>query len=780
MARLPWEHHLSVLNAARKVLIWLISVRNAGRYFLRHQSKVTFRTGVQVAGTVNWNKGTPDPKLGPRVRMYKFKRPVLFTQALLCFIFCTSSFAETHWWSDEDPSNHLWSTPNNWWQLSVPTNQEIAYVSIPNKPCLVDSTVTAICAELGVGHSGGPAYLDIAGGSITVGGLFRIGMNAAGNGTVHLYGGTIKCRNFAMRESGGTGSMDITEGTLVVAGNLLSKIQTYIDSGWITAYDGNGLVVADYNETNVGKTTLIATSDINHIGADFDDDGITSFKDYAIFAAAWLTSYGDSGFNDICDFSDDNIINALDLRFFAEDWLRWPAEEVQITVDANAIGHQISSYLTGVNIVYCYEDDYIWADGRLVNYLRDVKAGFCRYPGGGVTSFMHWQTPVARGWVDCWDPAFDGNYGNPQDFMSFEEYINICQQVGCKPMIGINMQSGVLYNRINDSIAEAVAWVQYCKDHNYNVKYYYMDGEIYHQTQRAPLTASQYAGYINQFVPAMKAVDPNIKIIANWKSGFYDTAVMNQWLTLLDMAGDNIDIADVHWYWDWGQGSWDKWVNQNPMRWENQWYTNGHSFVDEIAKFRTVINPSHPKIKLVSHEWNVAPYDTGFLSPFQCALMQSEMLSQFIEGDLFMANFWTMQAPDADWLNRLFLNTVTFEPNPIYEVFKMYSNVLGQKLIAAETSRVNVRPVAALDNDGNTLWVYLLHKSGEGQKITAKLDINGFAPTKAEALAFTAPNLYSNEAQLKQRTILFDNQTSQWTLALPPHSLTKVTFQKEN
>jgi len=55
--------------------------------------------------------------------------------------------------------------------------------------------------------------------------------------------------------------------------------------------------------------------------ADFDDDGIVNFIDYAIFAVAWQTEPNDANYNDVCDLQDNNNIDFNDLVLFCDDWL---------------------------------------------------------------------------------------------------------------------------------------------------------------------------------------------------------------------------------------------------------------------------------------------------------------------------------------------------------------------------------------------------------------------------------------------------------------------------
>ena len=56
---------------------------------------------------------------------------------------------------------------------------------------------------------------------------------------------------------------------------------------------------------------------------DFDADGDVDLADFAIFASAWLTESGKTGWNPDCDINvpADKSVGMLDLIVFAEHWL---------------------------------------------------------------------------------------------------------------------------------------------------------------------------------------------------------------------------------------------------------------------------------------------------------------------------------------------------------------------------------------------------------------------------------------------------------------------------
>jgi hypothetical protein len=79
-------------------------------------------------------------------------------------------------------------------------------------------------------------------------------------------------------------------------------------------------------DMNTGKWIFLDNVRLDlHVDADFNNDEVVNFFDYAELAAAWGTSLGQPGFNDIYDLYDDDTINLADLGIFATDWL-WGLE----------------------------------------------------------------------------------------------------------------------------------------------------------------------------------------------------------------------------------------------------------------------------------------------------------------------------------------------------------------------------------------------------------------------------------------------------------------------
>lgn len=86
--------------------------------------------------------------------------------------------------------------------------------------------------------------------------------------------------------------------------------------------------VKDTNRT-AGKRVL-DTIYVDHIyirseavwsKADFNGDGLVDFYDYAKLAAAWMSSLGVPGFNDIYDLNNNDIVDMADVGIFTDYWL---------------------------------------------------------------------------------------------------------------------------------------------------------------------------------------------------------------------------------------------------------------------------------------------------------------------------------------------------------------------------------------------------------------------------------------------------------------------------
>lgn len=433
----------------------------------------------------------------------------------------------------------------------------------------------------------------------------------------------------------------------------------------------------------------------------------------------------------------------------------------------------ISPLLLGFNAVYAYESDSLWSDGKIEGYLKNTKTSVMRYPGGTVSSFYHWNELTGEGWKDSWDPTNPVKPKAKSAYMDLDEFMAVARRTNITPLLGINMSSGRRWNRTEDGIKEALALMKYCRDKNFKVKYWYLDNEPYqHDSNGGSKTIEEYAGLINQFVPKMKEFDPNIQIIVNWKSAF--KTERDNYQKLLSIAGANIDIVDAHWYWSWNKPTIEKWMEKTPME---VW--SGESYLKEIAYFRQMVKDfGYPDIKLASLEWNVGPIKEKQLTPHQCALIQSEMLMQFILGGLDMATFWPLQGAGESVAARSFVRRSNRSAQPSYPVFKFFGGIQGGNLIKTEeiNGQPNVLKLVATDEKDGSIRICLLNKNGTETSVNVASDL--FKNMKLnEASAFVLKN-QGRESDV-QPVKLSGQNASGISFVASGTSLTMLTFRKK-
>ena len=114
----------------------------------------------------------------------------------------------------------------------------------------------------------GQGTLNMLEGTLTVESTFKIARDPGSVGHVNLNGGVLQGSNMNMREKLAQdpdiiGTMSVNGGVMIMNGDDTERIQGYIDSGWITAYDGVGTLSLEYNIENPGQTTLSATHPLN-------------------------------------------------------------------------------------------------------------------------------------------------------------------------------------------------------------------------------------------------------------------------------------------------------------------------------------------------------------------------------------------------------------------------------------------------------------------------------------------------------------------------------------
>lgn len=453
--------------------------------------------------------------------------------------------------------------------------------------------------------------------------------------------------------------------------------------------------------------------------------------------------------------------------------------EVQITIscDLSSSSHQISDKLIGFNTIYSFYSDDFWTSSGIKSNLVDMKCGFLRWPGGALTNRYHWNNLNGQGWKDNWDPNYNHSNDLPASgFTDLDEYMAICTETGAIPLVGVNLGSGLKYNRVADGIDEAKALVQYCVDKGYGVDYYYLDNEPYHDGANYKMTVDEYIEQIKMYSPAIKSINPNVKIVVNWNK----VRKGDTW-KIIEQAGADIDVVEVHWYWSWGEVSFPAWKQQMPMSTANQWY-NGGSYKEEVEWFYERLKAtSFDHIKLASLEWNVGPSPDLASNPtkFQNALMQGEMLMQFMDGGLEMATLWPIFWPDLNNgeeynANRYLMDpTNNYELSPSFDMYKLLADAMGKTKYKATTQTATIYPLVVGNNDKSEVIVYLLQKGGTDLYTSVKIT----EYTNCQLDVFNSSDNSLNNGTVAEVDVDYDTESGAYRFELPAYSIARLTLK---
>ena len=180
--------------------------------------------------------------------------------------------------------------------------------------------------------------------------------------------------------------------------------------------------------------------------------------------------------------------------------------------------------------------------------LKELDAPVYRWPGGNFVSGYNWrdgigprdQRPPRK------NPAWKGVEHN--DFGA-DEFMDFCRELGTEPYVVVNSGLG--------KVEEAVAELQYFNgaadtpmgtlraEHGhpepYNVPWWGIGNEMYGDWQLGHMPLEEYVAKHNRFAGAMRAEDPDIKLVGVGATGKWSE-------TMLAECADHMDLLSEHFY----------------------------------------------------------------------------------------------------------------------------------------------------------------------------------------------------------------------------------------
>jgi hypothetical protein len=456
--------------------------------------------------------------------------------------------------------------------------------------------------------------------------------------------------------------------------------------------------------------------------------------------------------------------HSLFLLGLAAAWLAGGAESVwavDVTISPQTSKWTISPYLLGGHFVYSEEKDSIYADGRVADWMKQVGVGLVRWPGGTTSRFYHWPNLTGVMFGDNWDPTWDPRKNAAaSQFMDLDEYLAFCKRAQVEPMLGINVSSGVAFNRVNDGIQEAVDLVNHVnKDLRLGVRWFYLGNE--EVTYSRTMTMDQYIDQINQYVPAMRNADPTIKIIVN-HNPFYKGPDLK---TFLPRAGKNVDVIEFHSKWGDGMttSSLDIWRSQSPL-------LNGQlrTRVKTVRDINT--NCGFPNLLVANNEWGATTSNTGF-DKYQRSLMVIDYLMEIHCAHYDMACFWNTQG--WNYADMFLLDaTKKYAWNPMNHGFELMAAARNQKMVDCTSNDRRVYGFACLSGDNSQMQLFLINKDATSKAVNVTAGMfTASARVAAHGLMMQRPG-----TGLDALAVTYDAAGKRIQFTLPQESFSRVTL----
>ena len=461
------------------------------------------------------------------------------------------------------------------------------------------------------------------------------------------------------------------------------------------------------------------------------------------------------------------------------DWKEFPFE-LTPTMETTSGTLRITFNDTGVvylDQVSMMGQDAIDNDGFRPDLYQAVEAlhpPCIRWPGGYYSELYRWKDGIGPQYkrvvypVEAWNDRDVNSFGT-------DEFIKLCRRLNAEPIIVINTGHRYSSSPQTQYIEEAKQWLEYCNGpvtstwgsvraanghpEPYHVKYWEMGNEIF-----LTRSASINVDFVKAFVPALKSIDPSIKIIA-CGSGSFD---QNWNKTLINGCADIIDFISVHHYEDIAN--------------YKTGITNYEDYTKELEG--VIASSANPDIKIDMSEWNVwsglnwqsGLYAGGMLTMFE---RQGEYM-QIAGPALFLRH-----SSATDWNNALVnFNNSNWFPASNYVVMKFWRDHYAPSFLETTGSNNNLNVSTTRAEDGQKIYFKVINTSDT--TIPVALDITGsFVPRNArlEQIAPTGLSVANSvvaadNIHVEEGNVAIDNQRVNF--AIPKYGAVIVSISQDS
>eukprot|EP00448_Togula_jolla_P017521 CAMPEP_0170575298 /NCGR_PEP_ID=MMETSP0224-20130122/3790_1 /TAXON_ID=285029 /ORGANISM="Togula jolla, Strain CCCM 725" /LENGTH=427 /DNA_ID=CAMNT_0010898075 /DNA_START=153 /DNA_END=1436 /DNA_ORIENTATION=+ len=382
-----------------------------------------------------------------------------------------------------------------------------------------------------------------------------------------------------------------------------------------------------------------------------------------------------------------------------------------------------------MSIVYMWAPDEVTQGTAFVDALRSQNTSMIRYPGGDA-SYWNWENPSGKMGKSTLNPKWDGKVEPAANWMSLEEYLDLCKATGARPLVGVNYNCDGNPDWVSqsESVAAAVRQVEFVVSHGFRGAWYYVGNED---------NVGHYWDRWRAHVTAMKRVDPTMRV-------FFNNNKLNPKLLTraLQEVGDIADGAEFHGKWPFGGEpdmpaySFHQWLDEVPLVEHRSKLT----WRQRVLQVRQAAHSAgRPDLLLANIEYGLGKpmYMTGF-NKFTKSLVCVEFAMEMYISGYDLAVFWdTFDGGTLNDQDRMMTASLSGHRwNPMRLGMDMLRPAAGGSMYNLSTSTGQVHGFAAMDATDDVLRIFVLNKLEAPRR--ASISVGGASSLEfAEAMVDT-------------------------------------------
>lgn len=463
-----------------------------------------------------------------------------------------------------------------------------------------------------------------------------------------------------------------------------------------------------------------------------------------------------------------------------------PPAEILINVDAGIVKRTVDGRLFGLNAAVW---DNQFNTATTVSLLSANGTRLMRFPGGSLSDEYHWRTNTTLNNTFQWATNYDA-------FASVA--------------LALNAQAVITANYGTGTPQEAADWVQYANiSKNHGFKYWEIGNECYGSwetdSRQRPHDPYSYGVAARDYITAMKAVDPTIKIGVvvltgeeSWFVHYTDHPAINPrtgqmhtgWtpvmLQTLHNLGVTPDFVIYHRY------------DQNPGGEDDaRLLQASKSWAADAADLRQQLNDylgaQAAQVELVCTETNSVSSQPGKqTTSLVNGLFYADNFGQILQTEFTTRMWWDLRNGQEKTNNN---NTLLYgwrpygdyglvsgasEPYPTYYASKLMSLfTAGGDQVVQATSTYNHLAAYAVKRTDGALALLVINKNLSGA-LDASISLAGFAPpASATVYSYGKPQddaARNGSPSTDIATTMINNAGTNFVFSAPPYSMSVIVM----